>query len=380
MAAGEHVLDRAEHERQRRAELVADVGEEGDLGPVHFGQRLGPLPLLLVGTGVGNGSGHTGGEQVVEAPVRLVQRQAGADTDDEDGGGPVGPRRKDRQHQGGIRRLLVGAVGGRAETPGHVVHPHRRPRPDGFLQRPNGFSRRPQAHRLRAAGRACREASRTDEPSLKAVRVQCVEQNERQIEVVFGEGLSGQGEGVLDGLRLARAGGEVTQRPYPPLAEHLGRHLDDGVEQPADPPGLVPNGAEREREEGFLQVPVPFEENVLGFEEGRVTRQGRVVRPADDRPRLLEALREVPPQQPGVLASANDSVAVVVDLDEARPPDDADGEVRCEANIDGRAQTLRPRLDGAERRPRPVHRPDQVGPSRRPRRGRRGGRRRGVRA
>ena len=60
-----------------------------------------------------------------------------------------------------------------------------------------------------------------------------------------------------------------------------------------------------------------------------------------------------------MLAAADRPVAVVVDLDVLRSPNDADGEVGGEAQADGRAQALRPRLDGAERRPRPVHRPDQ---------------------
>jgi hypothetical protein len=71
-AAVQQIFDGTEHERQRRAELVADVREKNDLGPVEFGQRLGPPPLILVRTGVGDGGGHAGGEQVVEAPVRLV--------------------------------------------------------------------------------------------------------------------------------------------------------------------------------------------------------------------------------------------------------------------------------------------------------------------
>ena len=38
-AAVQQFFDGTEHERQRRAELVADVREEGDLSPVEFEQR-----------------------------------------------------------------------------------------------------------------------------------------------------------------------------------------------------------------------------------------------------------------------------------------------------------------------------------------------------
>ena len=50
---GERVLGRAEQQRQRGAELVADVGEELGLGPVELDQPLGPLALLLVGPRAG---------------------------------------------------------------------------------------------------------------------------------------------------------------------------------------------------------------------------------------------------------------------------------------------------------------------------------------
>ena len=48
----EDVLKGTEHQRQRRAKLMADIGEERSLGPVNFRQRIGALALLLVGVGV----------------------------------------------------------------------------------------------------------------------------------------------------------------------------------------------------------------------------------------------------------------------------------------------------------------------------------------
>src|SRR3712207_8100599 len=52
----QHLLQRAERERERGAELVRHVREEGRLGAVDLGQRLGAPPLLLVGAGVGDRS------------------------------------------------------------------------------------------------------------------------------------------------------------------------------------------------------------------------------------------------------------------------------------------------------------------------------------
>ena len=108
------LLERPEHQRQRRPELVRDVGEEGRLGAVDVGQRLGARALLLVGERVGQGAGHALRDEVEEPAVGLVQRQPRADAGDEDARGPLGARRADRQEQRLLERLLVRA-GVRAE-------------------------------------------------------------------------------------------------------------------------------------------------------------------------------------------------------------------------------------------------------------------------
>ena len=338
---------------------MADVGEEGGLGPVQLGQRLGAPPLVFVRAGVGDGGGHTRSEQVVEVPVCLVHRQAGADPGDEDCGGAVGSWQDDRQRQSRIRQFGIGADGSRAD-PRPNIHLHRRPQTDNVLQGPDRFLAPFQTDRLRAGKRIRLQTAQAHQTRLPAFGVQRIEQDEGHVEVVFGEGLRAQGEGFVNGLRLAGGRGKVTQGSYPPLTEHLAGHLDDGVEQAADPAGLVADGTEREREEALLQVAVPFKEDVLGLEKGRVASQGQVVRLADHRPRVLPALAEVLPHRQGMLAAANDPIAVVVELDQARTPDDADRQVGCEADVDRRAQALRPRLHRTERRFRPIRRPDQA--------------------
>ena len=97
---GERVLDRAEHQGQRRAELVRDVGEEGRLRPVELRQGLGPLLLLLVGPGVGDGGADLAGDQLEEPAVLLVEPQPRADAGHEESRRLVGPGRRDGQHDG----------------------------------------------------------------------------------------------------------------------------------------------------------------------------------------------------------------------------------------------------------------------------------------
>ena len=60
----QRVLERPQHQGQRRAEFVADIGEERGLGAIDFGQRFGAAALLLIGLGVGDRRGDLAGDQV----------------------------------------------------------------------------------------------------------------------------------------------------------------------------------------------------------------------------------------------------------------------------------------------------------------------------
>ena len=71
----QHLLERAQHQGQRRAELVADIGEERRLGAVDLRQRVGTPPLLVVGVDVGEARRDLAGHQIDEAAVG--RRRAG---------------------------------------------------------------------------------------------------------------------------------------------------------------------------------------------------------------------------------------------------------------------------------------------------------------
>ena len=55
---GQKVFERAQHQRERRSKLMADVGEERRLGAVDFGQGLGAAALLFVSARVGESRRH----------------------------------------------------------------------------------------------------------------------------------------------------------------------------------------------------------------------------------------------------------------------------------------------------------------------------------
>jgi hypothetical protein len=55
--AGQRLLDWSKQKRERGAEFVADVIEEGGFNPIDFGQRIGALALLLTRSRIGNRRG-----------------------------------------------------------------------------------------------------------------------------------------------------------------------------------------------------------------------------------------------------------------------------------------------------------------------------------
>src|SRR5688572_26748582 len=74
----------------------------------------------------------------------------------------------------------------------------------------------------------------------------------------------------------------------------------------------------------------------------------------NDRPCLAPTLGKVLAHRPRMLATADNSIAVVVYLDEVMSPDNADGKVRGQTDVDGGTQAVRPGHDRTERSPRPV--------------------------
>ena len=57
---------------------MADVAEEGGLGPVEFGQRFGSLLLSFIGLGVEDGSADVACDQLEKHPVGVIEDAARA--------------------------------------------------------------------------------------------------------------------------------------------------------------------------------------------------------------------------------------------------------------------------------------------------------------
>src|SRR5262249_49563130 len=138
------ILQRGEHQRQWRAELVADVAEEGRLGAIDLGERLGPPSLLLIGARAGDGGRNLAGDQLIEAFIVVVEGATRAHSRDQDPGEPMrdsGANRRDNGAGGGIgpgARWQSGEVGGQIM---HNLYPlalyNVSQRPGSFLQFPS---------------------------------------------------------------------------------------------------------------------------------------------------------------------------------------------------------------------------------------------------
>src|SRR5579862_23011 len=69
----ENFFERAEHQRKRSAEFVANVTEEQGLGTVKFRKRLGALTLLLVRAGVGDAADNLPIQKAEERSVVVIE-------------------------------------------------------------------------------------------------------------------------------------------------------------------------------------------------------------------------------------------------------------------------------------------------------------------
>ena len=95
----EGVLRRPEQQRERRAELVAHVGEERGLGPIELGERLGAPPLGLVGAGVGDARRQLARDERDEALVARAERPVGVEAGHHEAVGAAVDGRRQRRHE-----------------------------------------------------------------------------------------------------------------------------------------------------------------------------------------------------------------------------------------------------------------------------------------
>ncbi len=351
----QYVSQRAEQQREGRAELVAHVAEEGGLRAVEGGQLLGSLALGLVGFGGRDAGRDLPCDQAKERVVVLVQLAAGVDAGHENARGLPAAWHPERDHD----RVRHGLA---------VLRRHAEPRRDrddaglAVANRGNDLPRvalPPVSHPVHGdRGRSIvRDPGSSRQARDAALRISQVDQRERHVVRIRREGRRDRRAGGHAIARAHRSGRDVPQRPHAPLGQDTLRRLDARHEHAADATRLVEDGAVGEGEVRLLAVPRALhqQEQVLGPRR-RPGLHDPLVEGPDHVPDLGPALVARLPEGARVLVAEDGPVAVVVDLCEVRPPPQEHGEARLEADARGRAEALGPRRDGPEGRVLPIER------------------------
>ena len=115
------VLQRAQHQGERRTEFVTHVREERRLRAIYLGQGIGAPPLPLVCVGVGKPGRDLAGDEINEAEIGFVQAPIWVDPGNQKAGRRVLTLARDRREHGIARRPIPRADRDPIEisAPGH---------------------------------------------------------------------------------------------------------------------------------------------------------------------------------------------------------------------------------------------------------------------
>src|SRR5258705_1046713 len=172
----QNFFNRIHHECQRSAELVADVREEGRLGTIDLGQRLGALAFRFESTRIRNARGDMACNEIEEGAVVGVEDAARAYTGDQEASGSRLGLCGQREYKGSLDRVRPWTGGEDADSAREIGYFARtaglrgsaqRPRapPRGAAGEPGGLrEERPTNIQSRP-----RDAARAPSPLLRAV-------------------------------------------------------------------------------------------------------------------------------------------------------------------------------------------------------------------
>ncbi len=334
-----HLLERAEHQGQRGAEFVADVGEERRLGTIDLGQRLGAVSLLLVSARGGERGAELVRQQRQEIAIGLVERPIGIEPDDQVAGQRAAHPLRDRQDQAALGRFAPMA-GRRLADPARQILEFDRAALGGYpLDRPCHVDRFDAGSRDQA---------------IAAGPAQ-VGQGERQIDEIMVELLADRGEEPALARRDRGRGGEFAHRAEAALVQDAIGLLHHHAEHADDRAGIVEQRAVGEGVVGFLAKPAALEKEQHAFGIGRLAGAQYLVDHrayvgpdfGPDEPRRL-------PQRPREFDAEGRDIGIVAEEGQLRAPRHPHLVARREHHAHDRAQAGRPLSDRPERRRRPV--------------------------
>ena len=329
VGVGQRVAERPEHQRQRGAELVRDVGEELGLGAVELGQLLGARLRGGQADGARQRARQLARDHAEEVAVAVVQPLPGAGAEDQRGGRHGAARAVDREQDGAA----------------FLEHP---------LARHRGLGRAAPVVGVRLVAPA---RARVGHAAVLADQVQGRERHVLGRRRERAEGRARDlGLGARRGQRLAERG----ERLQPPRPEHARARLVHGGEHARDLAVVAADRAERVGEVGLLEEAHALEQQRLVLLPGGL---GRLDDAVQHRPDLVPDLRPDVAQRHAhrrrVLGAQHRDVGVVVDRDEVGAPEDADRVAGLEADRGRGLQRARPALDGSQRCGTPIVRPQE---------------------
>ena len=252
VALRERVLERAEHQRQRRAELVADVARRRRSWPGRARpapRRAGAPPRRRARWRWRSRSAPV--SELEEAAIAVVEPQPRADAGDQQAGGLMRRVRRDRHDDGGVRRVRPRARRHRAEAAGEVLDDLQTLRVRALRR-----AAKPSAASSRSIDGRARGAARRSMPAAPARRaclpsgVDQVQQRERNVLGVLAQRLRRRSRRPPPRVFASPARAPRSRSgDDPPLADDLLGDLVHRREHAADAArrGLVGHGAVGDR-------------------------------------------------------------------------------------------------------------------------------------
>ncbi len=358
---GQQVFERSEHESQRRAEFMADIGEEGGLGAVELGQGLAAPALRLIGVGAGDRVGDLRRQPAEEGAVAGPGQAVGIEA---------------HEHQ----RVALGLV-----LAGHGQHRHR---VAGTAQNPGGQgdaearlgigdqlelslvegrqhrpTRTPVERQAIGDGRMVGGGAGGGDPRqhLLAGLVAPIERGEHDVAAVVADAGQGAGTGVAPGAGVDRGGGDPAQQGQLAFGNHPAGIVGIGADDPARRAVIVGDRAVGEGVVGLLGIAVALHDQELLLDIGALdAAHGGGQHRTDLGPDLAPHLAGRAAQRPGMLAADDREIGVVIEIGQLGSPADPDRLARRQHDADGGPEALRPGFGRAQGRRGPVVRADQA--------------------
>ena len=286
---GEQLLERRQDQRQRRPELVADIGEEEGLRPIELCECLAPLPFGLCSFGVGDPRRNLSRNELQEREIVVVDRAALVQAEHQSTDRRRRPLLK-RQDRCAAHQASRGRTG--PETFEDVLEQER------FAARGNR-GERPRALRGVTAQRddlrrnPCSPAlhiRRRSESRDRTVGLEQVGKRERHGHTAAQHAC----RACADIERRPRTAGrcrQLAQDPQASCADHMAGRLRNRCEHARDRTRLVPDRAVREGEVTLLGEAAPLEQKQLVLRPGRLAALADSgEHRSDDLPDLREAV------------------------------------------------------------------------------------------